>query len=203
MAQPLEGLYDDWKQVSGYFDADGNATYDPGKWVLFPKLSFIDNFRPQITMIQEFLISQGLKVWGNNQVSGGAWKIGLSRADSVYMMATMMRPHLHKKQEDIESIIDYLDNKITGTLFAELFNENVRKGNRTGIIRFVDIPYTRRDGQILRKIENAEQARQMGKRSKRQTHEVIQRIKRQLLSGVTTVERVEKEYYETHPAYKK
>jgi hypothetical protein len=86
---------------------------------------------------------------------------------------------------------------------VEVFNESVRKGNRTGIIRFVDIPYTRRDGQTLRKIENAEQARQMGMRSETQTREVIQLIKRELLSGATTVEEVEKKYFKAHPSYKK
>jgi hypothetical protein len=94
-----------------------------------------------------------------------------------------------------------LDNKITVTRFAELFNEGDRKGNRTGTIRFVDIPYTRRDGQILRKIENAEHARQMGMRSERWTDEVIRRIKSELLSGAATAEQLEKEYY--HGTYAK
>jgi hypothetical protein len=152
----LESAYNDWKQISGYFDADGNAAYDPGRWVLFPRLSFLDNFRPQITMVQRFLVSQELHVWENNQAHGGAWRIGIARAESVYKAATMMRPYLHKKREEIVAIIDYLDSRITATQMVEVFNESVRKGNRTGKINPVDIPYTRKEGKLLRRAEMIE-----------------------------------------------
>lgn len=127
----------------------------------------------------------------------------MSRADSVYKMAKMMRPYLFKKREDIDAIIDYLDDKITGTRFAELFNESVSKGNRTGKIRFLDIPYTRSDGQILRKIESAEHARQMGMKCEKYADDVIQQVRRELVSGVATAEQIEEVYYRLHPSYKK
>jgi hypothetical protein len=130
--------------------------YDPGKWVLFPRLSFLDNFRPQITMVQGFLVSQELHVWGDNQAHGGAWRIGIARAESVYKAAMMMRPYLHKKREEIVAIIDYLESRITATRVVEVFNESVRKGNRTGKISPVDIPYTRKEGQLLRRAEMVE-----------------------------------------------
>jgi hypothetical protein len=118
LVEPLEGHYGDWRQVAGYFDADGNAAYDPGKWVLFPRLCFLDNFRPQITMVQGFLVSQEIHAWCDSQAHLGAWRIGIARAESVYKAVVMMRPYLHKKREEIVAIIDYLDSRITATRWS-------------------------------------------------------------------------------------
>lgn len=190
----LEGAYNDWKQVSGYFDADGNAAYDLGKWVLFPRLSFVDNFRPQITMVQGFLISQDLDVWGNNQSSGGAWKIGMAKAESVYKAAVMMQPHLHKKKEEIRAIIDYLDSRLTANQMVNVFNESVRMGNRTGKISLVDIPFTRKEGWVLRRAEMKENIASSRVRNTIITADIVEQVMKAISSNAVSEEGLAERY---------
>jgi hypothetical protein len=194
MTDLLEGAYNDWKQVSGYFDADGNAAYDPGKWVLFPRLSFLDNFRPQVTMVQAFLISQEVHAYSDKQAHLGAWRIGIVRAESVYKAATMMRPYLHKKIEEIVAIIDYLDSRITATQLVEVFNESVRKGNRTGKINHLDIPYTRKEGGALRKAEMKENIASSRAKDTIITTDIVERIREAISSNAAGEEEIVERY---------
>ncbi len=67
-----------------------------------------------------------------------------------------MLPFVFKKREELKAVVDYLGSRITGTEFVDVLNESVRIGNRTGRIRIVHIPYTRRSGQALRREEMRE-----------------------------------------------
>jgi hypothetical protein len=106
-------------------------------------------------MVDEFLASQGVIAWRYARMLG-AWKLGIGRAESVRKAASAMLPFVFKKREELKAIVDYLESRITGTQFAGVLSDSVRIGNRTGRIRIVDIPYTRRDGQRLRKEEMRE-----------------------------------------------
>ena len=109
-----------------------------------------DNFRPQLDMLNEFFFLEGIVPWRYCRMQG-AWKLGIGRAESVHKMACSMLPFLSKKKAEAKAVIDYLENRIRGTQFAEGLNESVRIGNRTGSIMAVDIPYTRREGQTFRR----------------------------------------------------
>jgi len=106
-------------------------------------------------MVNEFLASQGVIAWRYVRTPG-AWKLGIGRAESVRKAASAMLPFVFKKREELKAVVDYLESRITGTQFADVLNESVRIGNRTGRIRIVDIPYTRIEGQRLRKEEMRE-----------------------------------------------
>jgi hypothetical protein len=186
--------YRDWKQVSGYFDGDGSADFDPGKWVLFPRLGFVDNYRPQLEMLTTFLVSQGVKPWNFHHDVSGAWKVGVSQAESLRIMASQMWSHCFKKRDELKAVLDYLDSKMTGNEFVEVLNHSVRLGNRTGGIRHVDIPYTREEGQRLRKIESAEWARAMGTKNSSLTDEEAEEVKRSLMSGEATNKELAEKY---------
>jgi hypothetical protein len=157
---PKVAAYADWRQVSGYFDGDGCADFDPGKWVLHPKLLFCDNFRPHLEMLVQFLATRNIRTHALSPTKG-AWKFGVAEAESVRLMASMMWPYCSKKREEVKAVLDYLDNKITGSQLIEVFNQSVRIGNRTGIIRVADMPYTREQGQALRKEKRTEHALRM------------------------------------------
>jgi len=62
-----------------------------------------------------------------------------------------MLPYTFKKREELQAILDYFDNKTTGTQLIGMINESVEDGNRTGKIRKVDIPFTRQEGRLLTK----------------------------------------------------
>jgi hypothetical protein len=153
--------YQDWRQIAGYFDGDGCVDFDSGKWVLFPKFTFTDNYFPLIEMLKTFLVSHGIQTQDVSFFMG-AWRLGVAQSTSLLRMAVMMWPHCSKKRAEVKTFIDYLQNRITGSDFVQVLNESVRSGNRTGKIRTASIPYTREQGQVLRKQEVVEQAKMMG-----------------------------------------
>ena len=156
-------------------------------------MSFTDNYRPHLEMIREFLLSQGANVEPLHDV-GSAWGLKVARAESVQKMASMMEPHLFKKREEVRAILDYYDNKITGTQLAEAFNESVRAGNRTGKIRSADVPYTRQEGQALSKKEHVEHAKKMGEGNRKLTDEDREQIRSDITSEVATNGELAKKY---------
>jgi len=175
-----------WREVSGYFDADGTVHFDLKKWVLFPRLSFSDNYRPQIDMVKGFLVSQNVRPWNTYFDPSHAWKFGVSRGASLHIMASMMRPNLYKKKDEVEAVLDYLDNKITGSEFVEVLNESVRIGNRIGKLRTLGMPYTREEGQALRNEKRTEHAYKMITANTILTIDLIDKIRESLLSGEAT-----------------
>jgi hypothetical protein len=193
LGHPKEVSYRDWRQVAGYFDGDGCADYDPGKWVLHPKLLFSDNFRPHLEMLVQFLVSRNIATHTLSSTTG-AWKFGVGQAKSVRRMASMMWSHCSKKREEVKAILDYLDNKITGSQLVEVFNESVRIGNRTGKIRTVIMPYTRAEGQAMRDEKRTEHAHKMITANTIITADLIDQIRESLLSGEATNAELAKKY---------
>jgi len=153
--------YKSWSQVSGYFDGDGSVDFDPGKWVLHPKVTLTDNYRPFLEMLKQFLVSRGIRAW-KTSFTMGAWKFGFGQADSLIQLGTMMWPHCSKKRLEVKAAVDYLDDRITGTEFVQVLNDSVTSGNRTGKFRLVDIPYVRTQGQLKSQMEQAERTKRMG-----------------------------------------
>jgi len=186
-------IYRDWGQVAGYLDGDGCVDFDSGKRVLHPKVLFTDNYLPMIEMLRLFLTSQGIRTW-KSSYRLGAWRIGVAQADSVLRLGTKALPYCSKKRLEVKAVVDYLENRITGTEFVQVFNESVKVGNRTGKIRVVDIPYTRKEGQILSRKEHADYARRMGEANQILTDNQLEEIRVCYISGEATNGELAKKY---------
>ena len=111
-------------------------------------LSFSDNWKEQLEQIREFLSARGIKV-GKVRRNGNAAKVfEVAEIASMRLMASeMLRSGgIFKKRRELELLLDYYEDKITGNEVIEAFNEEVRLGIRTGKIREPDVPYTHTDG---------------------------------------------------------
>ena len=64
-----------------------------------------------------------------------------------------------KKREDLLIAIEYLEGKMTGNEAIRAFNGELRLGRRRGKIRDETLPFTRKEGLRLSKLENARKAR--------------------------------------------
>jgi len=53
---------------------------------------------------------------------------------------------IYKKRRELQLLVDYYFDKVTGTEVLEAFNEEVRSGIRIGKIRGTDMPYTHSAG---------------------------------------------------------
>ena len=156
--------YNSWKQVSGYFDGDGNVGLEVVKRVLKFKLRFVDTWRPQISSVSEFLSTKGINCGsiGKGEKNGAwqaAYRLDVAEVRSVLKAAKAMLSFTVKKNAELQVAIDYLENKITGNQAIRALNEEVLSGRRRGKIRKETLPQTRIEGLRLAQLENARNAR--------------------------------------------
>jgi len=155
--------YHSWRQVSGYFDGDGNLGVEAVKNVLRLRIRFIDTWWHQVEAIRIFLHGQRMRmtriVVERSAGRSDAYRLEISRVSSVLRSAKAMLPFCIKKAEDLRIAIDYLENRITGDEAIARLNDEVLIGRRSGNIRKVDLPLTRLEGTRTKQLENARMAR--------------------------------------------
>jgi len=128
--------YTSWTQTSGYFDGDGSAHVRlDSPVVLRFTLVWVDNSRDQLSQLRRFLLSVGIKVGGILNHGSGASGLQIASPKAVLAAATRMSPYCFKKYEELRIVIDYYENRITGTEAILRLNELVRQGIRLGKIR--------------------------------------------------------------------
>ena len=88
-----------------------------------------------------------------------AYRIEISSIHDVFRTAKEMMRYSVKKSHDLEILIDYLEDKITGDEAISRFNDEVRSGRRSGIICISNLPHIRTEGVRMTKQENARRAR--------------------------------------------
>jgi len=145
--------YSSWKEVTGYFDGDGNVGLQVVKRVLRFRIRFVDTWSPQVESISRFLekrrINSGNVGRDNKEVWQAAYRLDTSEVNSVLRTAKVMIRYSVKKGEDLKIAIDYLERRVTGIEAIAAFNEEVREGRRRGKVRKVDLPHTREVGLRL------------------------------------------------------
>ena len=155
--------YSSWRQVSGYFDGDGNVGIEIVKRILRIKLRFVDTWKRQVDSIWEFLRRHKVNTGHVGRDDKGVWRaayrLDVTEVESVLRAAKAMLPYAVKKEEDLQIAVDYIEGRITGNEALDLFNDEVRIGRRRGKIRMLSLPHTRQEGLRLTKLENASRAR--------------------------------------------
>jgi len=159
----VQNGYSSWRQVSGYFDGDGNVGIEVVKRILRIKLRFVDTWKPQVDSIWEFLRRHKINTGHVGRDDKGPWqaayRLDVTEVESVLRAAKAMLPHVVKKKEDLRIAIDYIEGRITGNEALNLFNNEVRMGRRKGKVRESNLPFTRQEGLRLSRLENAQKAR--------------------------------------------
>ena len=162
--EPGYCTYSSWKQVAGYFDGDGNVGLEVSKRILRFKIRFVDTWKPQIESIASFLARKGIRLGaiGEGDKRGrwqAAYRLDIVEVGSVVKAAKAMLRYTVKKHLELQTIIEYLEGRMTGNETLRIFNEETRLGRRRGKIRALAVPYARQEGLRLSKLENAEKAR--------------------------------------------
>jgi len=137
--------YRDWRQVSGYFDGDGSVHVHYGKWTVRFKLSWSDSSRQQVSQIREFLTSHGIRPAPKLIFALGAYTLVVGDQNEVLKAAREMLPFVYKKRAELQTIIDYRGDKITGSgvfeRFKALQESGLREKNRWPILSDINIPF--------------------------------------------------------------
>lgn len=82
----------------------------------------------------------------------------LNRQSDVLAVARKMIPLVYKKRYDLETAVDYLENRITGSEAIERLNESVKAGRRSARIRYVHMPFFRKEGANTGRVLGARRA---------------------------------------------
>lgn len=140
--------YSSWEQVSGYFDGDGTPILTLTMFTIVPSMDWADSYRQQLDAVRTFLISQGLRP--TNCYPCGSfkpvWHLRIFERGGLLRAAMAMLPHLVKKRDQIQGVIDYMEDKTQGETLVEIFNDATRIGTRSGFLREVRMPYTHSEG---------------------------------------------------------
>jgi intein/homing endonuclease len=140
--------YSSWAAIAGFFDGDGSVDLSARAYTLHWVLSFSDNWLGQIEQIREFLANHGINVKNSRRNGIGGWICEVKEISSMMAMAQeMLRSGgIYKKKRELQMLIDYYSDKVTGTEVLEAFNSEVRHGIRVGKIRYTEMPYTHSEG---------------------------------------------------------
>lgn len=147
LATTREG-YTSWTAVAGYFDGDGSVDLDARAYTLHWVLSFSDNWLGQIEQIRGFLAKHGIRVGKPRRNGVGGWTCEVKEISSLKTMAMeMLRSGgIYKKKRELQLLVDYYSDRVTGREVLEAFNSEVRLGIRIGKIRNTEMPYTHFEG---------------------------------------------------------
>jgi hypothetical protein len=146
---PLSPNYDNWCAVSGYFDGDGGLDVDVRKHTLHFVLNFVDNWPPQLWQIKLFLEREGVRVGAVRRAGVGGFKVEVAAIESLMRCAEAMLETrcLFKKRGELEMMLSYFKDKVTGNQVIEFLNEEVKNRIRVGKLRLsFDVPCTYSEG---------------------------------------------------------
>jgi hypothetical protein len=140
--------YTSWAAVAGFFDGDGSVDVNARAYTLHWVISFSDNWLGQIEQIREFLANHGIRVGKPRKVGVGGWTCEIKEIGSMKTMAIEMLQSggIFKKRRELQMLVDYYSDKVTGTEVLEAFNSEVRLGIRVGKFRNAEMPYTHSEG---------------------------------------------------------
>jgi hypothetical protein len=140
----------DWKQVAGYFDGDGCIIMRIGKFVLIFYLHLGRRLLGTARTIASFVNGGESRIRGPYDLPGqDAHSFRITRMREVLSIAEKIAPWTFKKRRELQVVIDYYRNVITGDAAAKIMNEQFLSRCRSGRIVEVSLPYTRDDGKRL------------------------------------------------------
>ncbi|MBI3022164.1 MAG: hypothetical protein HYY68_00375 [Thaumarchaeota archaeon] len=137
------------------------------KFVVSFILKWADQSLSQIQQLRTFLVSHGVQTSPKVVFSRGCHQVIVARRDALLEATRRMLPHSFKKKGELQTILDYYNDAITGTDVWKRFAETVRHGDRERsnrwFLRAHHIPYTRSEGdeaaELLRTGKSAKSRR--------------------------------------------
>jgi len=143
--------YNSWKQVSAHFDGDGSVSVRVRTFTLTFSLGFSDSYLPQLVQIRDFLTAQGVvtrPIKTQRRMSGRAtnYVLTVDTQREVLLVCRKMLPFTFKKEWDLLTTIDYLEDRTTGDETIHRLNTSIESGRREGTVRKFSIPFAKTEG---------------------------------------------------------
>jgi LAGLIDADG-like domain len=143
--------YHSWEQIAAYFDGDGSVSVRVRRFTLAFSLEFSESYLPQLSQTRDFLASEGIKTLPittqrrmRSRTTNYVLRITTQR--EVLLLCKKMLPYSYKKDWDLQTVRDYLQDRITGDEALQRLNLSVASGRREGIIRGFSKPFRKSEG---------------------------------------------------------
>jgi hypothetical protein len=147
--------YCDWRQVAGYSDGDGSNHVYYSRFTLRFTVTWCDSSLQQLTQLREFIASCGIRPSPKITFTSGAHVLIIGIQAEVLKTARELLPFVFKKRDEFQTIVDYLEDRITGTEVFQRFKAfqdlGIREKSRYPSNGEINIPYRRSEGQVLGK----------------------------------------------------
>jgi hypothetical protein len=141
--------YRSWRELAGYFDADGTVEINVHLFTVEIRLAFDENWKPHLDGIRNFLFERGITCGAvRKKESFNTWHLVIPEVRLPFGWRKNWQSTL-KKRGELLSVLRHLKSETTADEFVSEINEFVRKGERTGRIRSCAAPYTRSMGKEL------------------------------------------------------
>jgi hypothetical protein len=143
--------YSSWKQVAAYFDGDGSVSTRIRAFTLTFSLEFSESYLPQLEQVRDFLALEGVStppIATQRRLSGRAtnYVLKIHAVHEVRLICKRMLPFAFKKEWDLRTALDYLEERITGGEAVRRLNVSINSGRREGCLRNVKMPFTKAEG---------------------------------------------------------
>ncbi len=116
-------------------------------------ITWTDRYRPQLQHIESFLIKEGLAPstvrLGSSSIGREAWHLSLWEKGGMLEACKRILPFLDKKRIQVNTLLDYMENRITANEALRTFNQERAGGKWAGKVRSLDMPWTRNEGRRL------------------------------------------------------
>lgn len=135
--------YNSWGQVGGYYDGDGCVIVRIRQYVLIFYLEWVDHCREQLAQVDDFLhLRANISSRIYRIPTLDAYHLRVTRQASVIGIVEKMIPYTYKKRTELQLVVDYYANRITGNQAISLINAQIRKGFRSADYLSADLPLT-------------------------------------------------------------
>jgi hypothetical protein len=114
-------------------------------------LEFSESYLPQLVQIRDFLTTEGIptrRIKTQRRMSGTAtnYVLTVNTKREVLLVCKRMLPFAFKKEWDLHTAMEYLENRITGDEAIRRLNASIASGRREGLVRTVAMPFTKSEG---------------------------------------------------------
>jgi len=128
--------YKTWAELAGYFDGDGTVEFSVDSFTIHIRLAFDENWEKHLQGIASFLRRKGVSAGKvRKKESFNTWHLVVSNIEGVRRMARALIPHAVKKGRELQAVLSYFRDEITGDQFVNVMNAEVSSGQRTGKLR--------------------------------------------------------------------
>jgi len=130
-------------------------------YTLYFTIEWTDTSFAQLEQVKEFLQRNAVYAQPRIYVQKGKYtfySLQIAFQDSILRLARSLRRYSFKKRKELDAVIAYLENRISGDQVIQVFNEAVSAGTRAGIIRTASLPYLKNEGIHVARVEGGKKS---------------------------------------------